>query len=86
MEINEMIALVKEIGAFKPLVREVIDGLKEYEDEYRELSNFIIDETVNSRSKLFSDFVNKGFSREEAMTLTLASIQELTAALKAVKK
>lgn len=86
MEIQEMMALVQEVGVFKPVVSKAIEGLKLYEEEFKQIQDFIINETVDSRSRIFKGFVDNGFSREEAMTLTLASVKEFKEAVNNVKR
>jgi hypothetical protein len=86
MEIGDMVEVAQEIAVFKPVVSKVLEGLKEYKDEYRQITNFLLTETVSARSKLFKGFIAEGFSREEAMTLTVATVQEMASALKSVKK
>lgn len=86
MEVGEMIEIAQEISVFKPVVSKVLEGLRDYKDEYRQIADFVLTETVSARSKLFKGFVAEGFSREEAMTLTVATVQEMTAALKSVQK
>lgn len=86
MEVQEMMALVQEVGVFKPVVSKAIEGLKLYEDEFKQIQDFIINETVETRSRVFNGFVANGFNREEAMTLTLASIKEFKEATNNVKR
>lgn len=86
MELGDMVEVAQEIAVFKPVVSKVLEGLKEYKDEYRQISDFVLTETVSARSKLFKGFVAEGFSREEAMTLTVATVQEMVKAVNSIKK
>jgi hypothetical protein len=86
MEVGEMVTIAQEIGAFKPVVNKVLEGLKDYKNEYRQIADFLLAEAVSARSKLFKGFVAEGFSREEAMTLTVATVQEMVKAVNSVKK
>ena len=86
MEVGEMVTIAQEIGAFKPVVNKVLEGLKDYKNEYRQISDFVLTETVAARSKLFKGFVAEGFTREEAMTLTVATVQEMVKAVNSIQK
>lgn len=86
MEVSEMIQIAQEVAVFKPVVAKVLEGVKEYKEEYRQIADFILTETVSARSKLFKGFLAEGFSREEAMTLTIATVQEMAKAVNSVKK
>ena len=86
MDIQEVVALAQEVGAFKPVVSKVIEGLKLYEEEFKQIQTFIVNETVDSRSRIFDGFIANGFSREEAMILTLASVKEFKEAVNNVKR
>jgi len=77
MQIADMIQLAQEIGEFKPVVQKVFDGLKLYKDEWEDITTFFAENTVKFRSKIFKGFLEEGFTREEAMTLTIATIKDI---------
>lgn len=74
MQPNDILELLLEIPKFKPLLQEVFKGLKEYEDEYEQVQDFLVNSTVNVRSKLMKGFLKQGFSEEAALALTIASV------------
>lgn len=76
MKIEEILALTQEVAEFKPIIAGFIEGLKVYEDEWRALSDFIVNETVQTRSRIFTGFVDKGLTREEALALTVAAVKD----------
>lgn len=80
--LNDILEIVQEISAFKPIIKNAINGLKEYKEEYEEVTDFIRQEIIKSRIETFKGFVENGFSREEAMVLTLASIKDFNNELK----
>lgn len=82
-QVMEVLTQLKEL---KPLVTVVIDGLKEYKDEWEQLKAFLQQEMVQSRTTIFNGFIAEGFSREEAMTLTLATVKDGQMVLESYKK
>lgn len=86
MKAEDIIELSQAIGEFKPLVSKVVEDLKMFEDEWNQFTGFIVNEQVKARTKLFAGFVKEGFSREEAMTLTLASVKDMKETLSKLSK
>lgn len=86
MSNEELVEILLEIETLKPLVRQVMEGLKSYESEYQEILDFLVKSNVSIRTSLFEGFIERGFTREEAMTLTLNSVQQIKNSVETVSK
>lgn len=86
MQIADMIQLAQEIGEFKPVVQKVFDGLKLYKDEWEDVTAFFSEHTVKFRSNIFKGFLEEGFTREEALTLTIATVKDIQQAFNKTKQ
>lgn len=82
MDLNEIIAYIDVIPEFKPVVRKVLDGLKAYEEEYSEITDFVIDRTVANKIKMYKAFQAAGISDDHALALTTNVYQEFQKAAK----
>lgn len=76
MDINEIIEYIDLIPEFKPVVRKVIDGLKAYEEEYNEITDFVIDRTVANKIKMYKAFQAAGISDDHSLALVVNTYQE----------
>ena len=79
---QEVLGLVSVVGEFQPAAREAIDGLKKYKHGWREVRGFVISDMINSRAEVFQGLVEKGFTREEALVLTIDAVAGLKQAFK----
>lgn len=85
-ELAAYLEVVQELGAFKPVVKNAIEQIKLYSEEFNQLQDFLINKGVEGKTKMFKGFVDNGFSREEAMILTLDSVEKYKQAFSNVKK
>lgn len=76
MDLNEIIAYIDVIPEFKPVVRKVLDGLKAYEEEYSEITDFVIDRTVANKVKMYKAFQAAGISDDHSLVLTVNTYQQ----------
>lgn len=76
MDLNEIIEYIDVIPEFKPVVRKVIDGLKAYEEEYSEITDFVIDRTVANKIKMYKAFQAAGISDDHSLVLTVNTYQQ----------
>lgn len=76
MDINEIIEYIDMIPEFKPVVRKVLDGLKAYEEEYSEITDFVIDRTVANKIKMYKAFQAAGISDDHSLALVVNAYQE----------
>ena len=76
MDLNEIIEYIDVIPEFKPVVRKVIDGLKAYEEEYSEITDFVIDRTVANKIKMYKAFQAAGISDDHSLALVVGTYQE----------
>ncbi len=79
---EEVLAYVELITEFKPVVKGAIDNLKAYESEYRQISDFVINESINARSKIYFGLIEKGISPEHALAMTVSVIKDFESAVK----
>ena len=73
-ELQELLELVSNVEAFKPLVRAVLDALKSYSDELKEIPEAITRWAVATRIETIKQYEAAGFSREDAVLLTLDAV------------
>lgn len=76
MDLNEIIEYIDVIPEFKPVVRKVLDGLKAYEEEYSEITDFVIDRTVANKVKMYKAFQAAGISDDHSLVLTVNTYQQ----------
>lgn len=79
-EVMEVIELLKDASEYKPLVKIFIDVIESYGSEIRRLPDAFIAYSNEKTVESFQYFLNEGFSREEAMLLTIdakASLQKI---------
>lgn len=79
---KEILQYVELIPEFKPVVKSVIESLKAYEDEYVEVIDFVIDQSVRTRTKMYKGFIDNGISPEHALALTVSVVKEFESAVK----
>lgn len=74
--IQEIMQYIELIPEFKPVARKVIDGLKAYEEEYDEISDFVIDRTIANKVKMYKAFQAAGISDDHSLVLTVNTYQQ----------
>lgn len=74
--LNEIMQYIELIPEFKPVVRKVLDGLKAYEEEYNEITDFVIDRTVANKIKMYKAFQAAGISDDHSLALTVNTYQQ----------
>lgn len=74
--IQEIMQYIELIPEFQPIARKVIDGLKAYEVEYNEISDFVIDRTVANKVKMYKAFQAAGISDDHSLVLTVNTYQQ----------
>lgn len=74
--LNEIMQYIELIPEFKPVVRKVLDGLKAYEEEYNEITDFVIDRTVANKVKMYKAFQAAGISDDHSLALTVNTYQQ----------
>lgn len=84
-ELQAYLELAQQVGAFKPIVRGVIDQLKMYEEEVNEITDFFVNNTVKNKARIFNGFIEAGLTREEALALTINASLELKEAMKSAQ-
>lgn len=80
--IQEIMQYIELIPEFQPAARKVIDGLKAYEAEYNEITDFVIDRTVANKVKMYKAFQAAGIKDDHALALTTNVYQEFHKAAK----
>lgn len=74
--LDEIMQYIELIPEFKPVVRKVLDGLKAYEEEYNEITDFVIDRTVANKVKMYKAFQAAGISDDHSLVLTVNTYQQ----------
>lgn len=74
--LEEVMQYIELIPEFKPVVRKVLDGLKAYEEECNEITDFVIDRTVANKVKMYKAFQAVGISDDHSLALTVNTYQQ----------
>jgi hypothetical protein len=74
--LDEIMQYIELIPEFQPVARKVIDGLKAYEAEYNEITDFVIDRTVANKVKMYKAFQAAGISDDHSLVLTVNTYQQ----------
>ena len=74
--LDEVMQYIELIPEFKPVVRKVLDGLKVYEEECNEITDFVIDRTVANKVKIYKAFQTAGISDDHSLVLTVNTYQQ----------
>lgn len=74
--LDEIMQYIELIPEFQPVARKVIDGLKAYEAEYNEITDFVIDRTVANKVKMYKAFQAAGISDDHSLALTVNTYQQ----------
>lgn len=74
--LDEIMQYIELIPEFQPVARKVIDGLKAYEAEYNEVTDFVIDRTVSNKVKMYKAFQAAGISDDHSLVLTVNAYQQ----------
>jgi len=74
--IQEIMQYIDLLPQFQPVARKVIDGLKAYEAEYNEITDFVIDRTVTNKIKIYKAFQAAGISDDHSLALTVNTYQQ----------
>lgn len=74
--LEEVMQYIELIPEFKPVVRKVLDGLKAYEAEVDEVTNYVIDRTVANKVKMYKAFQAAGISDDHSLVLTVNTYQQ----------
>lgn len=74
--LDEIMQYIELIPEFQPVARKVLDGLKAYEAEYNEITDFVIDRTVANKVKMYKAFQAAGISDGHSLVLTVNTYQQ----------
>lgn len=85
-DIQMFITLLDGAESFRPLVNKALDVVKSYSPELATFFDGLFDYSVQRVTNTFNQYCNNGFSREEAMLLTLNSNVALNDALNKTNK
>lgn len=80
--LDEIMQYIELIPEFQPVARKVIDGLKAYEAEYNEITDFVIDRTVANKVKMYKAFQAAGISDDHSLVLTVNTYQQFEKTVK----
>jgi len=73
-EIMELSELLSEAESFRPLVRMVLDALKSYSGELREIPEAMSRWFVENRIRAINQYKAAGFDQDDAILMTLDDI------------
>lgn len=70
-DVGEILKIVKEGKDFISVVKEVYDI---YKDDIEQLSDFLIEKKIESTTKIYKSYSDKGFTEEQSFQLTLQTL------------
>jgi len=70
-DLSEILEVLGQAEEFRPIIRQVLDVLKSFSSEIQEIPNAILDWAVEQRIAAVKKYEEAGFSREEAILMTL---------------
>jgi hypothetical protein len=77
----------ENVEEFKPIVSGFLDAIGEFEPEINRVLNSVTDSMVDSKARAIKRFMEvHGFSKEEAIQITLRMESEMYTTLKSKKK
>lgn len=68
---SEILEVLGQVEEFRLIIRQVLDALKSLSPEIQEIPNAILDWAVKRRIASVKKYEEAGFSREEAILMTL---------------
>lgn len=69
---QEYIEIIRAIPQVKPLVSLTLENLKAYKDEYTQIKTFLIEESVDTKARIYQGLIAKGIPPEHALALTIS--------------
>jgi len=72
-ELPELLAL---IPTFKPIVKQALDGLAEYDEEVERMREYAINSIVKTKAGIYRGLIAEGIPADHALALTVKSLQE----------
>lgn len=73
-EVQELVEILQEAETFRPLVRLAIDFVKGFGPELKEIPEAFCEWMVGNRIKHVEMYEKAGFSRDDAITMTLDDV------------
>jgi hypothetical protein len=73
-DLKEILEVLTEAESFRPIVKAIIDTLKSYGPEIEELPKKFSQWLVKNRIESINIYEGAGFSREDAITMTLDDV------------
>jgi len=71
MKPEEIISLLSQAEEFKPVVKKLIDTCESYKEQVSDFVDMVMYGIAQKKIDIFNYFIENGFSREEALQLTL---------------
>ena len=84
-DVGSIIEILSEAEAFRPVVRSLLDTIKSFGPEIEELPKIGIKWVVERRIESVKRYEEAGFSREDAVTMTLDDVWAFRRSLNKVK-
>jgi hypothetical protein len=76
-DLGELMEILAQADAFKPIARAILDVLKSLGEEIKEIPEAFVDYLVQRRIKSIAQYESAGFSRGEAIVMTLDDVKDL---------
>lgn len=83
-DLNEIIEILNEAEAIRPLVKGVITVLKSFSSELKDIPESISSWVVANRVRAIKQYEAAGFTRDDAILMTLDDMQRLQKGLEKV--
>lgn len=76
LSVDDLLAIVPLIASFKPVVKEALDALGEYDEEVERIREYAIKSIVKTKAGIYKGLIAEGIPTEHALVLTVNSLQE----------
>lgn len=73
-ELSEILEIIGQAEAFRPIVKQVLDTLKSFSGELREIPEAVGKWLVNNRINSIRQYEEAGFDRDDAIVMTLDDV------------
>ena len=73
-EIKDFSEILEEAESFRPLVEMILDALKSYSEEFKEIPEAFSRWVVDNRIKSIAQYKKAGFTKNDAIIMTLDDV------------
>ena len=86
IEMKEVLAYLEIIPEFKPVVQELFKNLSLYKSEWEQLNDFIVNQAIKNKAKIYKGLIAEDIPAEHALALTVNINKEFREAIQSYSK